>query len=502
MVSDTISNLALGFGTALTVQNLGFAFFGVTLGTLVGILPGIGPVSTVAMLLPMTFALDPSSALIMLAGLYYGAQYGGSTTAILVNMPGESSAVVTCIDGFQMARNGRAGDALAIAAIGSFLAGTFATLVIAFFTPWLASLASSFGSPDYLALMLLGIVTAIVLARGSVLKAVAMLFLGFLLGMVGVDPNSGAPRFSLGLPHLYDGIDFVPIALAFFGLPEVISNLANRNDQTRTVQQARFKLLPSMSVWRRAWPAIVRGTGIGSIVGVLPGGGAVLGSFASYVLEKKISRHPEQFGKGAVEGVAGPESANNAGAQTSFIPMFTLGIPANPVMALMLGALMIQGVVPGPMIMDRPELFWGVIASMWVGNLMLLVLNLPLIGLWVRLLSIPYSWLFPMIFILSCIGIYSVNNSSFDIWQAVVLTGLAYVLIRIGCEAAPLVLGFVLGPWFEEHLRRSLLIHDGDFLALAMRPIGGTVLCLSVIMIVVSVLPAIRKRRDDVFVED
>jgi TctA family transporter len=501
MVTDLYQNLALGFSLAVSLKNLLMCLFGVSIGTLIGVLPGIGPVSTIAMLLPLTFAFDPITSLIMLAGIYYGAQYGGSTSAILVNLPGETSSIVTCLDGHQMARQGKAGEALAIAALSSFIAGTASTLVIALFTPVLAKIAATFSSPEYFALMVLGICAVLILAAGSLLKAFGMLLIGFLFGMVGTDSTSGAMRFTLGISDLSDGIGFVPLSLGFFGFVELVSNLADPEAKKAQVIQAKFQLLPSKESWRRAWPAIGRGTIVGSILGVLPGGGAVLSSFSSYAIEKKFARHPEEFGKGAIQGVAGPEAANNAGAQTSFIPMFTLGIPANPVMALMLGALMIQGIAPGPTVMQKPELFWAVVASMWIGNVMLVILNLPLVGLWVKLLQVPYHSLFPAILIVSCLGIYSVNNNSADILQAAFFCAIGYTLVRMGCEATPLVLGFVLGGPMEEHLKRSLLISDGDLTVFFTRPVSAGVLILAMLVLCVAILPAVRSKRERVFVE-
>jgi len=498
---DLLANLALGIGVAFTPANLGFCLAGALLGTLIGVLPGLGPVATVALLLPITFTLPPLGALIMLAGIYYGAQYGGSTSAILVNLPGESSSVITCLDGYQMARQGRAGQALAISAIGSFFAGTVMTLAIALFGPLLTALAKQFGSAEYFALMTLGLVATIVLASGSVLKAVAMIVLGLLLGMVGTDVNSGAQRFTFGLPELSDGIGFVPLAMGLFGLSEVIYNL--ERPERRDVLTAKLTgLMPSWRDLKACFPPILRGTAIGGVLGVLPGGGAVLSSFAAYTIEKRIARDPSRFGRGAIEGVAAPEAANNAGAQASFIPLLTLGIPANPVMALMVGAMMIQGIAPGPQVMStQPELFWGMIASMWAGNLMLIVINLPMIGLWVRLLRVPYRLLFPAILTFCAIGVYSLNNSLFEVALMALFGLLGYVFLKLECEPAPLLLGFVLGPMMEENLRRALLLSRGDPMVFAQRPISAGLLALAAVILVVAVLPAIRRKRDDVFVE-
>jgi len=494
---DTLSHLAFGLGVALTWQNLAYCFAGCLLGTLVGVLPGVGPVTTVAMLLPFTFGLGPAPALIMLAGIYYGAQYGGSTTAILVNIPGESSSVVTTIDGYQMARNGRAGPALGIAAIGSFIAGCFATLVIAYFAPPLAEVALDFAPADYFSLMVLGLVASVVLARGSLIKAIAMVCFGILLGLIGTDVNTGTIRFGFGWPQLTDGIGFVALAMAFFGVTDVLLNLEQEEQQD--VFAARIgNILPSGEDMKVCAPTIARSTLLGSILGILPGGGALLASFAAYMLEKKIAKPPRSFGSGDIRGVAAPESANNAGAQTSFIPMLTLGVPSNPTMAMMIGALMIQGITPGPGVMnERPDLFWGLIASMWIGNLMLLVLNLPLVGLWIRLLAIPYRLLYPAIFVFCCIGAYSVNNEIFDVYTVALLAGVGYVLLKLDCEPAPMVLGFVLGPMLEENLRRAMMLSFGDPSVFVTRPLSAVCLVLAVLALVVLALPALRQKREE-----
>ncbi len=493
---DTLGNLALGLSVAVGWQNLLYCFIGCFLGTLVGVLPGIGPVATVAMLLPFTFGLGPGPALIMLAGIYYGAQYGGSTTAILVNLPGESSAVVTTLDGHQMAKKGRAGPALGIAAVGSFIAGCVATLLVALWAPPLAEVALKFSPAEYFSLMLFGLVAAIVLARGSLLKAMAMVCFGILLGLVGSDVNSGAIRFGLGLPELADGVGFVAVAMAFFGLADVVTNLERKDDGT-TYTSTIGSVMPSWNDFRVSFWSIVRGTSIGSVLGLLPGGGALLASFAAYMLEKRVAKPPRHFGEGDIRGVAAPESANNAGAQTSFIPMLTLGIPSNPTMALMIGAMMIQGIAPGPQVMtERPELFWGLVASMWVGNLMLLVLNLPLVGLWVSLLKVPYRLLFPSIFVFCCIGVYSVDGKIFDVYILAILTAVGYFLLKLDCEPAPLILGFVLGPMMEENLRRSMMIAHGDPTVLITRPISAAFLIASLVLLVFLALPSLRAKRE------
>ena len=498
---DILANLATGFATALAPANLLYCFLGVLLGTLVGVLPGLGPVATIAMLLPATFALPPESALIMLAGIYYGAQYGGSTTAILINLPGESSSVITALDGYRMAQQGRAGVALATAAIGSFFAGTVATFVIAFLAPPLAEVALQFQSPEYFSLMVLGLVASIVLAQGSLLKALGMVVLGLLLGLVGTDVTSGTARFAFGQPELADGINFVVVAMGVFGVAEIVRNLENERSGQVFVAQIGG-LLPGRDDVKRVIAPILRGTALGSLLGILPGGGALLASFAAYSLEKKVSPRRAEFGKGAIEGVAAPESANNAGAQTSFIPMLTLGIPSNPVMALMIGALIIQGIRPGPNVMvEQPKLFWGVIVSMWVGNLFLLVLNLPMIGLWVRLLAIPYHLLYPIILVFSGVGVLSLSNATFDVHLMAVFGVLGYVFAKLECEPAPLLLGYILGPMMEEYLRRAMTLSRGDPIIFLERPISAAMLALAVLAMLAVVLPAVRATREKAFVE-
>jgi putative tricarboxylic transport membrane protein len=501
---DLLANLSLGFGVALTPINLLYAFLGCFLGTLIGVLPGIGPVATIAMLLPATFSLPPVSALIMLAGLYYGAQYGGSTTSILVNLPGEPSAVMTCIDGYQMARQGRAGPALAIAALGSFFAGSVGVLLLAAFAPPLMVLAASFGPAEYFSLMVLGLIGAVVLASGSLLKAIAMVLLGLLLGLVGTDVNSGIPRFSFDIPELMDGIGFVVIAMGIFGYGEIISNLG-QSEKEREVYTAKVHgLFPTLQDFKKSVPAVLRGTFVGSVLGVLPGGGALLGAFAAYAFEKKVRTRPDEIpmGKGNIRGVAAPESANNAGAQTSFIPMLTLGIPPNAVMALMIGAMMIHNIQPGPQVLTRnPALFWGLITSMWIGNLMLVILNLPLIGIWIKMLKVPYRYLFPAIVLFCAIGGYSVNNATFDIWMLAVFGFVGYVFIKLGCEPAPLVLGFILGPMMEENLRRALLLSLGDWSTFVTRPLSAGLLAAALLLLLFMLSPALKKKRQEAFEE-
>ncbi len=499
---ELFSHLALGFSVALTPVNLLYALVGVVLGTLIGVLPGIGPVATIAMLLPTTYALQPVSALIMLAGIYYGAQYGGSTTAILVNMPGEASSVVTCLDGHQMARQGHAGAALAVAALGSFFAGSVAQIMVAAVSLPLSELALKFGPAEYFSLMVLGLLGAVVLAHGSLVKAIAMIILGLLLGIVGTDVNSGAARFAFGIPELTDGIGVVVVAMGLFGFAEIITNVESK--EKREIVSTKVKgLWLTKDQFRQAWPAVLRGTGLGSILGVLPGGGAMLSSFASYTLEKKIADDPTRFGKGAIQGVAGPESANNAGAQTSFIPLLTLGIPENAVMALMVGAMTIHNIQPGPQVMtSNPSLFWGLIASMWIGNLMLVVLNLPMIGIWVKLLQVPYRMLYPAILLFCAIGVYSVNNTSFDVQMTAFFGLLGVVFSKLDCEPAPLLLGFVLGPLMEENLRRALLLSRGDPTVFFTRPLSAAMLAIAAGLLLLIVLPNMRKKREDVFQEE
>ncbi|MFM7346483.1 MAG: tripartite tricarboxylate transporter permease [Tagaea sp.] len=501
---DMLANLALGFGVAFTPVNLLLCLLGCLIGTLIGVLPGVGPIATIAMLLPITYYLPPVSALIMLAGIYYGAQYGGSTTAILVNIPGEATSVVTVLDGHQMARQGRAGVALGIAALGSFFAGTVATLVIAALAVPLTKVSLLFGPAEYFSLMAMGLIFAVVLARGSLPKAIAMVLVGLMLSTVGLDIETGADRMTFGIDELADGVDFAVIAMGAFGFAEILRNL--ENPETRDVLKNKIgKLLPDWNEIKQSAAPVLRGTAIGSALGILPGNGAVLGPFASYTIEKKVADDPSRFGRGAIEGVAGPESANNAGAQTSFIPLLTLGIPPNAVMALMVGAMTIHGIVPGPQVMDkRPDLFWGMIASMWLGNLMLLVINLPLIGLWVRMLKVPYRMLFPSILMFCCIGIYSINNNPFDVAMTAFFGFAGYAFIKMGFEVAPLLLGYVLGRLMEEYLRRSLLLSRGDwsvFVDVTNRPISAGLIAVAVVLLIVAALPSMSRKRDKIFTE-
>jgi putative tricarboxylic transport membrane protein len=501
-MSDLIANLALGFQVAANPYNILFCMIGALVGTLVGVLPGVGSVATIAMLLPITFGLPPVGALIMLAGIYYGAQYGGSTTSVLVNIPGESSSVMTCLDGHQMAKQGRAGPALAIAAIGSFFAGCVATVLVAALGAPLTGLALLFGPAEYFSLMVLGLMFAVVLAKGSVLKAIAMVVMGLMLSMMGSDLETGAGRMTFDIPELADGIGFANVAMGVFGFAEIIRNLELPPGGRDILKTKISGLMPSRQDLIDSSGAIARGTIIGSMVGILPGGGSIIASFAAYSFEKKLSKHPERFGRGAIEGVAAPESANNAAAQTAFIPLLTLGIPPNAVMALMVGAMTIHGIVPGPQVMTKqPDLFWGMIASMWLGNLALVIINLPLVGVWVSLLRVPYRLLFPSIIVFCCIGIYSINNSPFDVGIAAAFGVVGYWLAKHDFEPAPLLLGFVLGPLMEENLRRAMLIARGDATVFFTRPISGVLLSIAIILLILAALPKIRRRRDEVFVE-
>ena len=492
---ELVDHLLLGFSVALSLQNLAYCFIGVLVGTLIGVLPGIGPLGTIAMLMPLTFNVPPVSALIMLAGIYYGAQYGGSTTAILVNLPGETSSVITCIDGYQMARRGRAGPALAIAAIGSFFAGTVGTLMIALFGPPLAEFALKFGAPEYFSMMLMSLVAAAVLAQGDMLRSIAMVVLGLLLGVVGTDVNTGVQRFSFGVTELSDGIGFIVIAVGVFAIGEIIGNLGDTEERTVFTDGVK-NLFPTMDDLKASFWPIIRGTAIGSFFGVLPGTGPAIASFSAYMVEKKIAKDPSRFGQGAIEGVAAPEAANNADAQCKFIPMLTLGLPASGVMALMLGALTMQGIQPGPEVMtQRPELFWGLVASMWIGNAMLVILNLPLVGIWVKLLSVPYRLLFPAIMAFSAIGIYSVNNSAFEIYMTALFGVLGFMWAKLGFNMTPLLLGFVLGPLMEENLRRAMLMSRADPTVFVTRPISLVFIIATVLILLIVALPAFQAKK-------
>jgi len=498
---DILSSITMGFGVALTWQNIGLCFFGCVIGTIIGVLPGIGPLTTMAMILPVTFWLSPVGALIMLAGVFYGAQYGGSTTAILVKIPGETSSVVTVLDGHAMAQRGRAGPALAIAAIGSLFAGSVVTLLIAVAGPPLARVALLFQSADYVSVMLLGLISAVVLAHGSVLKAVGMIVLGVLFGLVGTDVTTGEYRMTMGLDVLFDGVGFVPLSMGLFGLAEIAVNLESTG-ATDLRAKAVTGLWPTLADLRQSFGAMVRGTAVGTAFGILPGGGPTIAAFSAYSLEKKVSRSPERFGKGAIEGVAAPESANNAAAQACFIPMLSLGIPPNALMALMIGAMMIHGITPGPEIISKqPALFWGLIASMWIGNLMLVILNLPLIGIWVKLLQVPYSYLFPSILVLCCIGTFTLNSSTGDVMVMTAFGVIGYAMRKLDCEPAPLLLGLVLGPMLEENFRRAMVLSDGDWSIFVRRPMSLGFLLLALGLLIAVALPNIRRGREEAFRE-
>ncbi len=498
---DIFSNLALGFAVAFTLNNLAYCMLGVFVGTAIGVLPGVGPLVTIAVLLPLTFGLPPEAAMIMLAGIYYGAAYGGSTTAILVNLPGESSAAVTCIDGYQMARKGRAGPALAISAIGSFVAGCFGTVLLALLAPPLTDLALAFGAPEFCSLIALALLATAILVHGSMLKGIAVALLGVLFGLIGTDINTGADRYTFGVPGLAEGVPFVVVAMGLFAFAEIIRNL--EHIEHRSVYTSKITgLMPTLNDLARSWKPILRGTAVGSFFGILPGAGQTIASFGAYAVEKKISRTPEEFGSGMIEAVAAPEAANNASAQCAFIPTLTLGIPGSGTMALMLGALMIQGITPGPQILTaHPQLFWGLIASMWIGNLLLVILNLPLVGLWVSMLKIPYRWLYPIILVFSCIGIYTVNHSAIDIWVMVGFGILGYAFMKLDCEPAPFILGFILGPLLEENFRRAMLISRGDFSIFVTHPISAGFLLAGLVLLVIMIVPSIRKRKEEATLE-
>ena len=503
-MTELLSNLLVGFQNALTVANLGYCFLGVLIGTLVGVLPGLGPVATLALLLPLTYALDPAAAVIMLAGIYYGSQYGGSTTAILMNIPGEAASLVTCIDGHKLAQRGRAGSALGVAAIASFLAGTVATLLIALASPLLSEVALYFGATEYFSLMVLGLVGAVALSNGDILKAIAMVITGLLLGLVGTDINTGELRFTLDTLTLQDGIDFAVISMGFYGVAEILKNLQ------AMVATGSVSTLQVTSPWPEkkditaSLPSMTRGTLLGSLMGLLPGGGAMLSSFAAYTIEKRLKKPGETpVGEGNIRAVAAPEAANNAGAQTSFIPMLTLGIPSNAVMALLMGALIIQNITPGPQVIHtNPDLFWGLIVSMWIGNLFLVILNLPLVGLWVQILKIPYRFLYPAIMAICAIGVYSINYNTYDIVLMAAFALLGYIFYQLRCEPAPLILGFVLGPMMEENLRRAMLLSRGDASVFFTSPISAVLLLTAVMLLAATLLPKWRKTREEAFAED
>jgi putative tricarboxylic transport membrane protein len=501
---DILHNLIYGFSVALQPTNLLFCFLGTVLGTLIGVLPGIGPIGTISMLLPVTFHMSPTAAIIMLAGIYYGAMYGGSTTSILVNIPGEAASVVTCLDGYEMAKRGRAGAALGIAAFGSFIAGTLGIVGLMIFAAPLARFALRFGSPEYFGLLLLGLTLVTYLSRGSILKALMMGAFGLILSCVGLDSIQASPRMTFDIMQLWDGVGLVPVAMGLFGISEVLINIEG-TESTDILKTKIKSFFPTVADWMRSlWP-IVRGTVLGFFLGILPGGNPVIASFLSYGLEKRISKRPEEFGKGAIEGVAGPESANNSATSGGFIPLFTLGIPSNVTMALMFGALLIHGMRPGPfLVKDHADLFWGVISSMYIGNVMLLILNLPLIPLWVQVLKVPYRILFPLILLFCIVGSYSLNNSTFDVIVMMIFGLLGYLFKKFDFEAAPLILAFVLGPMFETNLRQSLLLSKGSFMIFVSRPISAVFICVSLMLLITALLPNFKKvkERYDASVQD
>ncbi len=488
-------SIVLGFQTCLQPMNLLYCFIGVLIGTLIGVLPGIGPGGAMAILLPATFNAPPLATIIMLAGIYYGAQYGGSTTSILINIPGEASSIVTCLDGYQMARQGRAGPALGIAALGSFIAGTLGTLGIMLLAHPLVRMALKFGPPEYFGLVIMGLVVLSFLSRRSLMKSIMMAVLGLILSYVGMDTIGGQPRFTFDIDELFSGLPIIPMVMGLFGIAEIMENLE------KTIQGSVFKthikgLLPTLKDWADSIWAILRGTVIGFFLGILPGGGALLGSFVSYAVEKRVSKHPETFGTGVIEGVAAPESANNAGSSGAFIPLLTLGIPSNVVSAILFAGLLIHNITPGPlMLKDHPDMFWGIITSMYVGNVMLLALNLPLIGLWVRLLQIPFKRLFPMIVLFCLIGVYSLNNAIFDIGVMITFGVVGYIMRKCDFESPPLILAFILGPRLEQSMRQSLLLSNGSLTIFLTRPIAATCLGLALLLLILSFSRLTRRKR-------
>ena len=491
-----LQNVILGLETAVDPSNLVFCFFGVFLGMAIGVLPGIGPLATISMLFPITFYLPPTTALIMLAGIYYGSAYGGSTTAILLNVPGSPSAAVACLDGYPMARQGRAGIALLLTTVGSFIGGSIGIILMMLFSPIIAEIALDFGPAEYFSLMVLGLVAASTISSGSAIKGLAMVVLGILFGLVGSDIYTGASRYTFGFQELYDGISLVALSMGLFGIVEVIASINSVQGGTVTREGVDFRsMIPTRDDWRRSWLPILRGTGIGSFIGTLPGAGALISSFIAYSVEKRISRTPEQFGKGALEGIVSSESANNAADQTAFIPTMTLGIPGSATMALMIGVLIIHGITPGPsFITERPDMFWGLVMSFWIGNALLVFLNIPLIGLWIKLLTVPYRILYPAILMFICIGVYSVQNLSFDVWLVVLLGAFGYVLRVLDFSPAPLILGFVLGPMMEENFRRAMLMSRGDFSIFLDRPISAGLMVVTVLLLVWGLATGLRRR--------
>jgi putative tricarboxylic transport membrane protein len=496
-MTDTLAMLAFGFATAFSPENLLYCFLGVFLGTFIGVLPGIGALATISMLLPLTFHVPATTAIIMLAGIYYGASYGGSTASILLNLPGTPSAAVACLDGYPMSKQGRAGIALFMTTIASFVGASLGIVILTLFAPKLSEVALAFGPADYFAMMLLGLVAAATLAQGSPVKGIIMVLFGLCLGMVGTDVQTGQQRFTFGIPYLADGIGLVALAMGLFGVAEVIKSIGKVDSSAMTTQRITLRsMIPTRDDTRRSWKPMLRGTGVGAFFGALPGAGGTIASFMSYAVEKRIAKDPSRFGKGAIEGISAPESANNAAAQTAFIPTLTLGIPGDAVMALMLGALIIQGIQPGPRLMtEHPEVFWGLIASFWIGNILLVILNIPLIGLWVRMLKIPYSILYPSILLFICIGVFSINNSYFDVIVVMLFGVLGYAMVLLRFEPAPLVLGFILGPLMEEHLRRAMLLSRGDLMVFVERPISAGFLAATTALLAWAIYATVRGRQ-------
>lgn len=492
-----IDNISLGLSVALSVSTLAYCMLGVTVGMFIGVLPGLGPLATVGMLLPLTFYVPQTDAIVMLAGIYYGSMYGGSTAAILLNLPGTAGAAVTCLDGNPLAKSGRAGVALFSATLSSFFGGMFGLVIVASFTPFLAKVALSFGSPEYASLIVLGLLAAAVVGNASKGKSLAMAMLGLLIAMVGTDPNSGVNRMTFGMLSLADGLNLVVVTTGLFGIAEVLSNVGRIGPRDAAFARVRMKdMLPTAAEARSALFPALRGSSIGAILGILPGTGAALSTFVAYAFEKRVSKTPERFGKGAIEGVVAPESANNSAAQTAFVPTLSLGIPGDAIVAIMLGALIIHGIVPGPqLIRDHPDLFWGLIASFFIGNVILLFLNLPLIGLWVRILRIPYHVLYPAILVFICVGVYSIRNSVFDVAVSTLFGLLGYVMRRFGFPAAPLLLGLVLGPFLEQNFRRSLMLSRGDLMTFIERPISGTIVAITVLVVALMIWSEFRSRR-------
>lgn len=492
---EMISNITTGFAIALQPMNLFYCFIGVLMGTLTGVLPGFGPVAAVSLLLPVTFGLSPVSAIILLAGIYYGAMYGGSTTSILVNIPGEAASCITCLEGYPMAKQGRAGPALGMAAFGSLIGGTVAIVGLMVLAPPLAEVALKFGPPEFFSLMLLGLTIVTYVSSGTVLKALMMAALGLMIGSVGTDLVSGTPRFTLGIRYLLDGVPLIPLVMGLFGISEILLNL-EATREPEIYQKKITNLLPNLKDWADSIGAIIRGTFIGFFLGLLPGAGPVISSFASYGLEKRISKHPEKFGTGVIEGIAGPETANNAAAQSAFIPLLTLGIPATPTVAILLGAFIMHGAQPGPLLIsNNPDLFWGVVASMYVGNAMLVILNLPLIGLWVRIVLIPYVFLFPLILVFCVIGAYSINNDLNDIYVMTIFSVIGYLMKKFDYDGAPLILAFILGPLLENALRQSLIMSQGEFHIFFERPIALVALSIAALLLVTAFLPWLKAKR-------